>query len=147
MTQPFRFRLRVRYGECDAQRVVFNARYADYADLGMTEFFRAIGFSYPTLFELNLDCQVAKLTLEWQAPARFDDVIEIRVRTLKTGNSSFVLGQDIVRPSDETPLCRAEAVYVMMTAEPLEKIRIPDDVRTALETGAPDVVVDQSHAA
>ena len=35
---PFELLLRVRYSECDAQEVVFNARYADYADLAATEF-------------------------------------------------------------------------------------------------------------
>ena len=42
MSEPFRFRFRVRYNECDAQLVVFNARYADYVDLAMTEFMRAL---------------------------------------------------------------------------------------------------------
>ena len=43
MADPFRYYLRVRYGECDAQKVVFNARYADYVDLATTEFLRALG--------------------------------------------------------------------------------------------------------
>ena len=37
MSGHFRYYLRVRYGECDAQKVVFNARYADYIDLATTE--------------------------------------------------------------------------------------------------------------
>jgi len=37
---PFRLLLRVRYGECDAQQVVFNARYGDYVDVAATEFYR-----------------------------------------------------------------------------------------------------------
>ena len=37
----FTLLLRVRYGECDAQEVVFNARYADYIDIAMTEYFRS----------------------------------------------------------------------------------------------------------
>ena len=41
---PFRYYLRVRYGECDAQKVVFNARYADYVDLAAVEFLRALGY-------------------------------------------------------------------------------------------------------
>jgi acyl-CoA thioesterase FadM len=39
---PFRYLLRVRYGECDAQKIVYNARYGDYVDLAATEFLRAI---------------------------------------------------------------------------------------------------------
>ena len=144
MTQPFRYRLRVRYSECDAQKVVFNARYADYADLAMTEFMRALGRDYGALLERGLDNQVVKLTLEWQAPARFDDVIESRIRTLKVGNTSFALEQNIVRVADDTPLCRVEAVYVMMTTEPFEKTRVPDDLRASLEAGAPGVLIDHS---
>ncbi len=30
LSENFTLLLRVRYGECDAQQVVFNARYADY---------------------------------------------------------------------------------------------------------------------
>ena len=44
MSLPFRYYLRVRYGECDAQKVVFNARYGDYLDISLLEFLRAIGF-------------------------------------------------------------------------------------------------------
>ena len=43
MTQPFRYYLRVRYQDCDAQHVVFNARYGDYIDLACFEFLRAVG--------------------------------------------------------------------------------------------------------
>lgn len=146
MTQPFRYRFRVRYNECDAQKVVFNARYADYVDLAMTEFMRALGRDYNALLARGLDNQVVKLTLEWQGPARFDDVIEARVRTLKVGNTSFVLEQQLVRPDDGAPLCRAEAIYVMMSTEPFEKTPVPDDLRAALEEGAPGVLIDHSGA-
>ena len=42
LSEHFNFLLRVRYGECDAQQVVFNARYADYIDIAMTEYFREV---------------------------------------------------------------------------------------------------------
>ena len=38
---PLRHRLRVRYGECDAQGVVFNAPYLAWFDVAMTELWRA----------------------------------------------------------------------------------------------------------
>ena len=40
---PFKYYLRVRYIECDAQKVVFNSRYAEYVDVGVSEFLRAAG--------------------------------------------------------------------------------------------------------
>ena len=42
--KPFTCYLRVRYGECDAQKVVFNSRYGDYVDVAVNEFLRALGF-------------------------------------------------------------------------------------------------------
>ena len=72
MPNHFRYYLRVRYGECDAQKVVFNARYAEYIDLATTEFLRALGYG-EQLFSGELDFQLVKQTIEWKAPARFDD--------------------------------------------------------------------------
>ena len=42
MAEPFRYLLRVRYGECDAQMIVYNARWGDYVDIATTEFTRAV---------------------------------------------------------------------------------------------------------
>ena len=67
----FRYFLRVRYGECDAQKVVFNARYADYVDLATAEFLRSMGYE-KELQTGELDYQLVKQTIEWRAPARYD---------------------------------------------------------------------------
>ena len=64
--QPFRYLLRVRYDECDAQKVVFNARYGTYIDLAVTEFVRAMGLG-DVLVNGSLDYQLVKQTIEWKA--------------------------------------------------------------------------------
>lgn len=51
MTSPFEFRLRVRYGECDAQGVVFNARYGDYVDIAVNEYIRTLFGNYQNLLD------------------------------------------------------------------------------------------------
>lgn len=145
MTEPpFCFRFRVRYNECDAQQVVFNARYADYVDLAMTEFMRALGRDYNQLLERGLDNQVVRLLLEWQAPARFDDVLEVLVEVVRIGRTSFSLTYAIRRAADRATLCTAEATYVLMSTEPFAKTAIPDDLRAAFEQGARGMMIDQS---
>ncbi len=52
---PFRFRFRVRYGECDAQGVVFNARYADFVDIAVNEYIRKLFGDYQHLLGQDLD--------------------------------------------------------------------------------------------
>ena len=82
----FRYFLRVRYGECDAQKVVFNARYGDYTDLAVTEYLRALGFG-EGLVDGSFDYQLVRQTTEWKSPARFDDVIEVGVHGLQVGTA------------------------------------------------------------
>ena len=144
MTQPFCFRFRVRYNECDAQQVVFNARYGDYVDIAMTEFMRAIGCEYSALLADGLDNQVVKLTTEWQSSARFDDVLDIFVSLKQLGNTSFTLQADIRHADEARAIARSEAVYVMMTTQPFAKTPVPDQLREKLQAGAPGLVMDQS---
>ena len=74
MKPAFTFLLRVRYSECDAQKVVFNARYAEYVDIAATEFMRAIWGGYDHLLERGIDFQVVNLNINWLASAHFDEV-------------------------------------------------------------------------
>ena len=65
--RPFTYYLRVRYGECDAQKVVFNSRYGDYVDVAVNEFLRALGYE-SQLVSGELDFQLVKQTTEWRGP-------------------------------------------------------------------------------
>src|SRR5438445_12808343 len=87
----FRYYLRVRYVECDAQKVVFNSRYAEYVDVAITEFIRAIGL-LPDFVEGPLDFQLVKQTVECKAPARYDQVLERSIAPARLGNTAFKRG-------------------------------------------------------
>ena|SRR5215469_7591341 len=143
MRPPFRYYLRVRYGECDAQRVVFNARWADYVDIGCTEFFRALGFG-EALATGTLDYQLVKLTLEWKAPARSDQVLELSIYATKLGNTSFTLATDFRISGQEQIVCKAETVYVNVDPKSLAKLPLSNEVRDALTAGALGKTVDHA---
>lgn len=144
MTDPFRYYLRVRYAECDAQKVVFNSRYVDYVDAAMTEFTRVIWGNYNDLLAQGIDNQVVSLKIDWKAPARFDEVVAITVSPTRVGNSSYTLELDFYHHDTGSHLATAEVVYVMVSAEALEKMTIPDAMRERLEAGSPGVRVDHS---
>jgi len=144
MLPDFRYYFRVRYAECDAQKVVFNARYADYTELASTEFMRALGYG-DELISGALDYQLVKQTIEWKAPARFDEVLEARVRTLHTGTTSFSLAIEYRRAGEAPLLASVETVYVLVDDKTLEKRPLPADFRTKLHAGAPGAETD--HAA
>lgn len=144
MNNDFCYFLRVRYSECDAQQVVFNSRYVDYVDAAMTEFLRVIWGDYNDLLAKGIDNQVVSLKIDWKAPARFDEVVAITVKPVRAGNSSYTLRLDFHNQETGAYLATAEVVYVMVSADGLEKMTIPDDLRASMEQGAPGVRVDHS---
>ncbi|QDL53248.1 acyl-CoA thioesterase [Rhodoferax aquaticus] len=144
MSTPFTFLTRVRYGECDAQLVVFNARYGDYADLAATEYFRAIFGGIQALLARNLDTQVVHYQIDWTSPARFDDVLGVRVQTERVGTTSFTLNMAFFIAGTQALVATAALTYVLVSTPAFTKTSIPDDLRTALQGGAPDVVMNQS---
>lgn len=137
----FRYYLRSRYGECDAQKVVFNARYGDYVDLAVTEYFRALGYGN-ALSNGELDYQLVKQTTEWKAPIHFDAVIEIGVQPLHLGNSSFTMACEFRIAGQPALTARSETVYVLVDRQ-LHKRVLPDTLRARLQSSL-DTVTDHA---
>ena len=83
----FHHRFRVRWSETDAQGVVFNARYLDYADIAITEYWRAARLREKAA-DMPLEFHVKKATVTWFAPIKPDEMIEVMARTVATGRTS-----------------------------------------------------------
>ena len=125
---PFRYYLRVRYIECDAQKVVFNSRYSEYVDVSINELFRAIGV-LPEFLEGRLDFQLVKQTVEWKAPARFDQVLELSIAATRLGTTSFTIGTTFRIAGDEKVIVTAETVYVLVDAHTPTKLSRTSSLR------------------
>ena len=107
--------LRVRWAEVDMQAIVFNGHYLTYFDVAFTEYWRATGL--PNVVEQAADGRelfARKATIEYLAPARFDDVLEIGVRCAAIGRSSLRFALEIHRGAgdDAMHLISGELVYV-----------------------------------
>lgn len=146
MNDEFCYLLRVRYSECDAQKVVFNARYADYLDVAVGEFMRAIWGDYDELLAKGIDNQVVSYSIDWQASASFDQVLAITVSQKKIGNSSYTLQVNFYNHDNKQLLASSQIVYVMVSLGDHVKMTIPDDLRKPLETGAPGIIIDHAGA-
>src|SRR5262245_23665922 len=140
---PFRFYTRVRYIECDAQKVVFNSRYAEYVDAGMTEFLRAAGVQ-ERFDGGDLDFQLVRQTIEWKAPARFDQILELTIAPSRLGTTSFTMTCEFRVAGADRVIVTAETVYVLVDPASLTKKPLPDEIRTAVLTGASGKITDHA---
>jgi acyl-CoA thioester hydrolase len=138
---PFVLYLRVRYGECDAQRVVFNSRYADYIDVAVTEFMRAIGYGSEAA-RGDLEYQLVKQTIEWKAPVRFDDVLALSVEPVALGNTSFTLRTTFRIAGSESVTAVADTIYVLLDTTVFKKTPLPPSFQETLTRAARGVSVD-----
>ncbi|MCX6590994.1 MAG: thioesterase family protein [Acidobacteria bacterium] len=126
----FSHTFRVRYSEVDPQAVVFNARYLDYADLGVTEYWRALGISFApgeNFFEVH----VVKATVEFRAPIRYDEQVVAYVRTSRIGRTSLTTQLELHGATGDD----LRAV--------IEQVQVHVDLKTGRPQPVPDWVIER----
>lgn len=127
----FKMVLRVRWAEVDRQGIVFNAHYLTYFDIGITEYWRAIGLPYPDgVAGTGSDLYVAKALVNYHGSAGYDDVLEIGVRAARLGNSSVTFAIEIRR--EGRLLTAGEVVYVNADSETRRAQALPARVCQAI---------------
>jgi len=125
-----RHRIRVRYGEGDQQGVVFNARYLDYGDIAITEYWRAVGFRFAG--EGAMEFHVAHAAVDYKKVIKPDEMIDLWTRTEKLGNTSLITYTEIHGSRDDgqpdlRAIIREVQVYVDLATH--SPIPLPDSVK------------------
>lgn len=144
----FRCTLRVRYHETDQQGIVYHARYFEYLDVAMTEYFRHIGWPYTELVTGGCDPSLVKTTVEFLGSARFDECICISVTPARVGSNSYTLAFRVVREMNQQLLLSAETVYVNLDPTTQKSRPLPPDFRAKLQADlAEDITGDSSQRA
>ena len=135
----FRFfhRLRVRWAEVDMQKIVFNAHYLMYFDTAIADYWRAMALPYEDAMQaLGGDLYVRKATVEFNASARVDDLLDVGMKCMRVGNSSILFMGGLYRGDELLVTC--ELVYVF--ADPATQTSKPvppllREVLAAFEAG------------
>lgn len=130
MPAPFTHVLRVRYGECDPQGVVFNANYFTYFDVALTELWRESVGPYTDMMAGGVDMVVAEARARYLAPAGFDDELAVDVAVTRLGTTSMVTSINVRR--DATPVVEGVMRHVFIDAVTRRKTAIPPEVRRGL---------------
>ena len=131
MKGDFRFHhtLRVRFADTDMQGIVFNGNYLTYYDVAWTEYFRAMGLRWQDMAATGVDTVLARTTIEYKAPARFDDLLEIHARVARIGNTSMSFEFEIYRRGEDQLIGSSASLYVCINPQTLKPMRVPDSLR------------------
>jgi acyl-CoA thioester hydrolase len=124
---PHRHRIRVRYGECDQQGVVFNAHYLAYVDDTLDHWLRELDRPYT---DYGWDMMVKHAEITWSGPARVAEVIEIDAEVVRWGSTSLDIAFD--GAIDGRAVFRAVLTYVGVAPGTTTPTPPPDVVRRHL---------------
>ena len=128
----FAHRQRVRFGETDLQGVVYYANYLLFAEVGRIAYLRELGVLYERdLLAHGVDFTIGEARVRYQAPLRFDDEYDIKVRVGEVRHSSWTLEYGIDR-ADGIHCADASTIQVMIDRKTGRATRIPADLRQTL---------------
>ena len=130
VNRSFTLRLRVRYSECDAQGVVFNANYLSYFDLAITELWREAVGPYQDMTAQGVDMVVGEANVRYFSPARFDDEIDLGVEVVRLGTTALTTRMRVQR--DGELLAEGLMRHVFVEVDGGGKTEIPARIREAL---------------
>lgn len=132
--REFTLPVRVYYEDTDFSGVVYHAAYLKFFERGRTEALRSSGVHHRELLarEEPLAFAVRKMTTEWIAPARIDDLLEVRTRFVSVKGARMFLGQEIWR--EEVLLARADVEAACMSLKGRAR-RLPKDILDLLNDG------------
>jgi acyl-CoA thioester hydrolase len=129
----FFFPFRVRYAEIDQQGVVFNGVYLTYFDTALTEYMRALPYAYlDEVKATGADFHTVRAVVEYKAPIRFDEEIEVGVRTARVGRSSVTFALAIFGGGEDKPRSTGEVVWVFTDQTAHKPVPVTDALRALL---------------
>ena len=129
----FSWPARVYWEDTDAGGVVYHARYLAFMERARSEWMRALGWDQGVLRDRDDQVFVVRaMDIEFRAPARLDDQLQVSVRLLECRGASFSVGQRIER--DGSLLVESRVRIAALRASDFRPRPIPDALLTELKS-------------
>jgi acyl-CoA thioester hydrolase len=129
---PFKYAafMRVGFSDTDAQGIVYYGRYLPYFDLARVEYHRHLDLLEKALRDEQFVMRAS--SVEYLAPARFDDLIEVFIRMRRIGRTSATYECAAYRVEDDVLMVTATQTLVFIDFDERRALSIPDWYRDAI---------------
>jgi acyl-CoA thioester hydrolase len=124
-------RLRARFAETDAMRIVHHTEYFVWFEVARTELLRSIGLPYTEIQRRGFNTPLVEAYASYKAPARYDDEVEVKIWAGRIGRSSLRLEYEVTKLPGGELLCVGHTVHVLIGGDGKPK-KIPDDLKERL---------------
>ncbi|MFL5969545.1 MAG: acyl-CoA thioesterase [Gaiellaceae bacterium] len=131
---PFKYSAftRVGFSDTDAQGIVYYGRYLPYFDLARVEYHRNLGLLGMDIGEEGQEFVMRACTIEYLAPAVFDDQIDVYVRMARIGRTSVTYEFAAYRSRDDLLMVTATQTLVLVDLDERKAVPIPESYKEAI---------------
>jgi acyl-CoA thioester hydrolase len=131
---PFKFssQTRVGFSDTDAQGIVYYGRYLPYFDSARVEYHRSLGLLGMEIGEEGQEFVMRALSVDYHAPAVFDDLIDVYVRMARIGRTSATYELAAYRARDDVLMVTATQTLVLVDLEERKAVPIPQSYKDAI---------------
>ena len=129
---PFKYSslTRVGFSDTDAQGIVYYGRYLPYFDSARVEYHRHLELLETEPREHEFVMRANRI--EYHAPARFDDLIEVFIRVSRIGRTSVTYEHAAYRDEDDALMVTATQTLVLVDLEERKACEIPERFRRTI---------------
>ncbi|MBS4537394.1 acyl-CoA thioesterase [Clostridium sp. D2Q-11] len=106
--------IRARYSETDQMGIIYHANYFNWFEVGRTEFFKNLGYSYKQLEELGILLPVIDVGCKYKISAKYDDEVIIETWIDKMKGVRIEFNYNIIRKSDNALLAEGHTIHAFV---------------------------------
>lgn len=117
--------VRVRYGETDQMGVVYHGNYAQYFEIGRTEWLRSLGITYKYMEKTGIILPVISLNCNFKKSAFYDDELTITTMLKKAPSVKIEFDYEIKNQHQEI-ICTGNTILAFINQQTMKPIRCPE---------------------
>ncbi|MDY6407824.1 MAG: YbgC/FadM family acyl-CoA thioesterase [Pseudomonadota bacterium] len=127
----FHYQIRMCFQDVDGEGIVYHSNYLDYAERARTEWLAHMGLRNQEIMDMGIALVLRHIEMDFIAPAKLDDILNIDVRVLESKNASTMIEQTISVNDSVKVRLKMQLVYV--DTHTLRPTRIPVKLKQLFE--------------
>ena len=127
----FNYQIRMCFQDVDGEGIVYHSNYLNFAERVRTEWLTKIGLTNQEVMDMGVAMVLRHIEMDFIAPAKLDDMLDIDVRVTESKNASTILEQTISVAGNTKVKLKMQLVYV--DTRTLRPTRIPPVLKQMFE--------------
>ena len=128
----FTHRHKVGFADVDPAGIVFYPRYFEMINATIEDWFRSLEYGFvQMILKDGFGVPTATIQVDFKAPSRLDDLVELELDVVRLGRSSIGLEIRISADGELRALVQQTLVFIRMEGN--KPVRIPDPLRARIE--------------